>query len=84
MLLAYVLPAASPGTMDMVPARLAGWWLASVVGTIAVLVLSPKPPGAQLRQAAAKSARALADLLGAALKGGPGPEVPAARRGLQA
>ena len=36
-LLAYVLPAASPGTMSMVPDRLAGWWLASVVGTAAVL-----------------------------------------------
>src|SRR5262249_47233993 len=51
-LLAYVLPAASPGTMDMVPDRLAGWWLASIVGTIAVLVLSPRPPGAALRQSA--------------------------------
>src|SRR5262249_26783629 len=68
-LLAYVLPAASPGTMDMVPDRLAGWWLASIVGTIAVLVLSPRPPGAALRQSAAKSARALADRLGAALSG---------------
>jgi uncharacterized membrane protein YccC len=68
-LLAYVLPAASPGTMDMVPARLAGWWLASIVGTLAVLALSPKPPGAALRRAVATSARALADQLGAALKG---------------
>ena len=68
-LLAYVLPAASPGTMDMVPARLAGWWLASVVGTIAVLLLSPRPPGTELRRAVAKNARALADLLGAALQG---------------
>jgi len=68
-LLAYVLPAASPGTMAMVPDRLAGWWLASVVGTIAVLVLSPKPPGTELRRAVAKNARALADLLAAALQG---------------
>src|SRR5205823_5061159 len=41
-LLAYVLPAASPGTMAMVPDRLAGWWLASVAGTAAVLALSPR------------------------------------------
>ena len=31
-LLPYVLPAASPGTMQMVPDRLAGWWMASVLG----------------------------------------------------
>ncbi|GAA3433771.1 FUSC family protein [Kutzneria kofuensis] len=68
-LLAYVLPAASPGAMDMVPARLAGWWLASIVGTVAVLLLSPKPPGAELRLAVARNARALADQLGAALRG---------------
>ena len=53
-LLAYVLPAASPGTMAMIPARLEGWWLASVAGTIAVLVFSPRSPGAQLRTAAAR------------------------------
>jgi uncharacterized membrane protein YccC len=70
-LLAYVLPAASPGTMAMIPARLEGWWLASVAGTIAVLVFSPKSPGVQLRAAAANTARALADQLSAALRGDP-------------
>ncbi|MEV6605346.1 FUSC family protein [Kutzneria sp. NPDC051319] len=68
-LLAYVLPAASPGTMAMLPERLAGWWLASIVGTAAVLALSPRPPGALLRLAVAKNARALADQLNAALSG---------------
>lgn len=68
-LLAYVLPAASPGTMAMIPARLEGWWLASVAGTIAVLVFSPRSPGAQLRTAAANTARVLADQLAAALRG---------------
>lgn len=68
-LLAYVLPAASPGTMAMIPSRLEGWWLASVAGTIAVLVFSPKSPGAQLTTAAANTARALADQLSAALRG---------------
>lgn len=68
-LLAYVLPAASPGTMDMVGSRLAGWWLASVVGTLAVLLLSPRPPGDRLRAAVATSAATLADRLDAALRG---------------
>jgi uncharacterized membrane protein YccC len=68
-LLAYVLPAASPGTISMIPARLEGWWLASVAGTIAVLLLSPRPPGDRLRAAARGSAGALADQLEAALRG---------------
>ena len=40
-LLAFVLPAVSAGTASTIPARLAGWWLASVAGTAAVLLLSP-------------------------------------------
>jgi uncharacterized membrane protein YccC len=68
-LLAYVLPAASPGTMGMVPDRLAGWWMASAAGTLAVLLLSPKPPGHRLRAAAASSAEALGRQLQAALAG---------------
>ena len=42
-LLAFVLPAVSAGTAAMIPARLAGWWLASAAGTAAVLLLSPRP-----------------------------------------
>jgi uncharacterized membrane protein YccC len=68
-LLAYVLPAASPGAINMVPDRLAGWWLASVAGTAAVLAFSPRPGGDQLRAAASKLATALADELAAALRG---------------
>jgi uncharacterized membrane protein YccC len=68
-LLAYVLPAASPGTLSMVPDRLAGWWLASVVGTAAVLLLSPRPGDDRLRAAASKLAATLADALEAALRG---------------
>jgi uncharacterized membrane protein YccC len=68
-LLAYVLPAASPGTISMIPDRLAGWWLASVAGTAAVLLLSPPPGDDRLRTAAAKLAAALADELEAALRG---------------
>ncbi|MGW4059872.1 FUSC family protein [Amycolatopsis sp. NPDC004747] len=70
-LLAYVLPAASPGTLEMVPDRLAGWWLASVVGTAAVLLLSPRSPTTALRDAASRSAGTLADYLDAALRGDP-------------
>src|SRR5580704_9872936 len=60
-LLAYVLPAASAGTISMVPDRLIGWWLASVVGTVAVLTLSPPSPGDALRRAARDLATALAN-----------------------
>ncbi|HEY3503381.1 MAG TPA: FUSC family protein [Actinocatenispora sp.] len=68
-LLAYVLPAASPGTVDMIGWRLAGWWLASAVGTAAVLLLSPRTPGDRLRSAAVANAQAVADQLDAALRG---------------
>lgn len=68
-LLAYILPAASPGTLSMVPDRLAGWWMASAAATLAVLLLSPKPPGHRLRAAAAGSAEALGRQLRAALDG---------------
>ena len=68
-LLAYVLPAASPGTFSMVPDRLAGWWLASVAGTIAVLVFSPPAAGDRLRAAAAKLAALLADQIDGMLSG---------------
>ena len=49
----YVLPVATPGTVSMIPDRLAGWWLASAVSTVAVLVFSPPSPGDRLRAAAA-------------------------------
>ena len=68
-LLAYVLPAASPGAIAMIPERLDGWWLASVAGTVAVLVFSPPPGDDQLRSALAKLAGAVADQLDAALAG---------------
>jgi uncharacterized membrane protein YccC len=68
-LLAYILPAASLGTLSMVPDRLAGWWMASVAGTAAVLLLSPPRDEHALRGATAKVASALADGLDAALAG---------------
>jgi uncharacterized membrane protein YccC len=68
-LLAYVLPVASTSTDGMIPARLAGWWLACVVSTAAVLLFSPPSPGDRLRAAAAGSARALAAYLEASVHG---------------
>jgi len=68
-LLSYVLPVATAGTVSMIPDRLAGWWLASVASTIAVLLLSPRPAGDRLRAAAAACARAQASLLEAILRG---------------
>jgi hypothetical protein len=68
-LVAYVLPASSAGTLSLVPDRLAGWWLASVVGTAAVLFLGPRPPANRLRATAAACAQALASQLDAGLAG---------------
>jgi uncharacterized membrane protein YccC len=65
----YVLSVATPGTVSMIPDRLAGWWLASAVATVAVLVLSPPSPGDRLRMAVVGSTRALAAALDAAARG---------------
>ena len=74
-LLAYVLPAASFSTVAMIPDRLIGWWLASVCGTAAVLLFSPRTSGGnQLSAAASKLANTLADELDAALRGEPAGE----------
>ena len=70
-LLAYVLPAASAGTTGMIPERLAGWWLASVAGTVAVLCVSLPAGGDRLRPAAASVADALAGVIECALRGIP-------------
>jgi len=68
-LLAYVLPVASPGTVADIPSRLAGWWLASVVGTAAVLLLSPRSAGDRLRASIASLAAALSSHLSGAERG---------------
>src|ERR1700753_2797467 len=66
---AYVLPVASAGGAATIPSRLEGWWLASVAGTIAVLLLSPHVPGSRLRAAAADLAGELASRVRAAADG---------------
>jgi uncharacterized membrane protein YccC len=68
-LLAYILPVASPAAVSTIPSRLAGWWLASVAGTAAVLLLSPRSPGDRLRARTAAAARTVAAYLGAAVRG---------------
>src|SRR5258708_6346998 len=68
-LLVYILPACSPAAAGTIGSRLAGWWLASAAGTVAVLLLSPKPPGNRLRARAAQTATALAAYRNAAIRG---------------
>jgi len=69
-LLAYVLPAASAGTVGIIPDRLIGWWMASVAGTAAVLLFSPRSAGGnQLGSSASTLASKLADELDGALRG---------------
>jgi hypothetical protein len=59
-LLAYVLPVATVAPASSIGFRLAGWNLAVIAGGLAVLLVSPKPPGDRLRASAAASARVLA------------------------
>src|SRR6266702_4004249 len=68
-LLPYVLPVATPGTISMIPDRLAGWWLASVVSAAVVLLIPAPSPGDRLRAAAAGSARTLGAHLEASARG---------------
>ena len=68
-MLTYVLPAASPGTAAMIPDRLAGWWLASVAGTAAVLAFPTPSAVRPLRGAVARTVSELGGTLRAALAG---------------
>lgn len=66
---AYVLPVATAASAGTIPSRLAGWWLASAAGTLAVLLFSPRPAGSQLRAATAALASELAGRVRAAAVG---------------
>jgi uncharacterized membrane protein YccC len=68
-LLAFVLPVASGGAVGDIPSRLEGWWLASVVSTVAVLALAAPSPGDRLRRSAADLAGTLGSHLGRAVDG---------------
>ena len=73
LLLAYILPAASPGTISMIPDRLAGWWMASAAGTVAVLVLNTRPPTDRLRTSIVHLTTALSQQLANAINGATDP-----------
>jgi len=68
-LFGLVLPVASTGTLSVLPSRLEGWLLAGAASTLAVLLLSPRPPGDRLRAQAGKLAGLLADQLEATIAG---------------
>ncbi len=68
-MLAYVLPVASPGTAAMIPDRLAGWWMASIAGTLAVLATTPRVAAQPLRAGVSRTTHALAAAMRACLAG---------------
>jgi uncharacterized membrane protein YccC len=59
LLLAFVLPVTTAGSVSSIPDRVAGWGLASVAGLIAVGFFWPTPVRGPLRSAAASACRAL-------------------------
>jgi len=58
-LLAFILPVATPATAAAIPDRLAGWLLAGAVSLPAITLLWPAPVREPLRDAAADACRAL-------------------------
>ena len=71
-MLSYVLPAASPGTVSMIPDRLLGWWMASVVrDRRGAAALARARKAIRCAAASSRSARALAEQLKDALRGEP-------------
>jgi hypothetical protein len=71
-ILAFVLPVASAGALAELPSRLAGWWLASVAGTAAVLAFAPRAESQAVRRAISRLASALAEEIKCALEGAGG------------
>ena len=59
-LLAFILPVTLPGTVESIPARLAGWGLAAAASLIAITVLWPAPRREPLRDGAIGASTALA------------------------
>lgn len=60
LLLVFILSTAVPGPISVIPARLAGWGLASVVAFFAVWLLWPIKGQSAIRVAAATTCRAIA------------------------
>lgn len=62
-ILAFVLPLMVPASAAEIPDRLAGWAIAAVLATAAVLLVWPQRPRSVVRAGAARAARSLADLV---------------------
>ncbi|SDO19347.1 Uncharacterized membrane protein YccC [Nakamurella panacisegetis] len=60
LLLSFILPVSLSAPLSTLPARLAGWGLASAVAVVAIAVLWPAPPREVLRGPAAAACRAIA------------------------
>jgi len=65
LLLAFVLPVATPAPIEAIPHRVAGWLLAAAVAAFAVGFWWPAPPRSPLRGPAALTCRLAAERLGA-------------------
>ena len=63
--LMFVLPATVPAANSVIPARLAGWGLATGAAILAVMLLWPPRRSADLRHEAADAVRSVADVLDA-------------------
>ena len=63
LLLAFILPVTFPGPLSSIPARLAGWGIASAVSLLAIALLWPAPNRDPLRSSAVVACRALAERL---------------------
>jgi uncharacterized membrane protein YccC len=63
LLLAFVLPVATPAPLEAIPHRVAGWLLASAVATFAVAFWWPAPPRSPLRGPSAQTCRLAAERL---------------------
>jgi uncharacterized membrane protein YccC len=68
-LLCFILSVNLPAPTSAIPARFAGWGLASVVAIAATMLVWPPRPRPELRPAAARAFAALADLLQSELDG---------------
>jgi uncharacterized membrane protein YccC len=62
-MLLFIIPLGVPGPIDSIPDRLIGWGLATAINVTAVMLLWPQRHNDQLRAGAARSCRALGDLL---------------------
>jgi uncharacterized membrane protein YccC len=70
-LLTFILPATLPAAPSAIPDRLEGWALACGVCISAAMLLWPPRPRQELREAAARACRSLADLVAAELDADP-------------